>query len=423
MNMKNIFLGGLLVIILPIFQPAFAQVMKWDLNDVSYLFQLPDGSAQEDIDLLGPEDQGISGPLLPRNLYQKVPTLLVSGNGNTTLYENALRVVAARIDPCPSPESESCAPEIRLVWQPIEIDQYTGTWAARDAAIHSFYKLSHGDFELLKKDLWHIKQWLASLNVTTTSAALDIHPALQNRNTADTFNHEIQQTLLRYAGSNNLEKITYVALMAPERWWRFGIFEKDADGVWHTEKIPRLEVTTEDIFNTAVEDGVGLGLVKGVDAIFNIFPEEYPETDNIFSVINKGYRFNDERDKTVFREKLDAIARFRNPHTTNPDNLDCASCHYADATRHYIGNRFPELAGVSVTTDFDNPDPGAFNLENLSPAAQSGRNVRAFGYFKDQPVIIQRTINESALSANWLNTHTFAEETTLPDKQPRLSGI
>jgi len=420
MSIKSIFACSLLVIILPMSQQSFAQVMKWDLNDVSYLFHLPDGDAQADIDLLGPEDHGVSGALLPRELYQQVPTLLIGGNGNPTLYKKALRVIAARIDPCPSLEADRCVPEIRLIWQPVEHDGYAGEWVAGDAAIHSFYKLSHNNFESLKNELWRIKQWLASQGVTTTSTALDIHPALKNRNTADTFNHQIQQTLIKYAGSSNLEKITYVALMAPTRWWRFGIFEKNADGAWNTTEIPRLDMTTEDIFNTAVEDGVGFGLEKGIDAVFNIFPEEYPDTDNIFTVINKGYRFNDERDKAVFKEKLDAIARFRNPHNTNPDNLDCASCHYADATKHYIGNRFPELDKVSTAAEFINPAPDLFNLENLSLAAKSGRNVRAFGYFKDKPVIIQRTINESAVSANWLNTHTLTGQKTIEERPRRL---
>lgn len=415
MIIKSTILRSLLVIMLAMSQQSLAQVMKWDLNDVSYLFQLPDGDAQADIDLLGPEDHGVLGALLPREIYQQVPTLLIAGNGNSTLYENALRVVAARIDPCPSLESNDCVPEIRLVWQPVEHDGRTGKWLAGDAAVHSFYRLSHNDFELLKEELWRIKQWLASQGVTTTSTALDIHPALKNRNTADTFNHEIQQTLIKYAGSSNLEKITYVALMTPKRWWRFGIFEKNADGAWSTSDIPRLDMTTEDIFNTAVEDGVGLGLEKGVDAVFNIFPEEYPDTDNIFKVINKGYRFNDDRDKTVFKEKLAAIDRFRNPHNTNPDNLDCASCHYADATREYIGNRFPELEKVSTVAEFVNPAPGVFNLENLSLAAKSGRNVRAFGYFKDKPVIIQRTINDAAVSANWMNTNTLVGQATIAE--------
>ena len=397
--------------LLPVSQQPFAQAMKWGLNDVSYLFHLPNGGAHADIDLLGPQDHGVMGKLLPRELYELVPTLLISGHGNQTLYKDALRVVAARIDPCPSPGSDQCAPEVRLVWQPVEHDSYTREWVARDAAIHSFYKLSHNEFDLLREDLWRIKKWLVSQGVTTTSAALDIHPALKNKNTAHTFNQEIQQTLLNYTGNSNLEKVTYVALMAPERWWRFGIFEKNANGAWNTTEIPRLEMTTEDIFNTAVEDGVGLGLEKGVDVIFNIFPEEYPDSDNIFTVINKGYRFNDERDREVFMGKLDAIARFRNPHDTNPDNLDCASCHFADATRHYIDNRFPELGKVTTTAEFNNPDPDTLNLENLSQAAKSGRNVRAFGYFEDKPVIIQRTINESALSAHWLNTRTLAEET------------
>ena len=259
--------------------------------------------------------------------------------------------------------------------------------------------------ELLKKDLLDIKKRFADLGVDTKLQALDIHPALRNERTADAFTREIRRALLKYVGEGNLERITYVALLVPTKWWRFGAFEKDRNGTWHTADIPRLDAPTEDIFNVAVYDGIGLGPEKGIDAVFNVLPEDYPEADNIFAVINKGYRFNDLRDRSVFEEKLDAIARFQNPRKTNVDNLDCATCHYADATRYYMGNRFQELKQAGSAEEFKNPDPTVFNLENGTLAATSTRNVRAFGFFGDKPVISQRTINESALSAHRLNTN------------------
>ena len=385
-------------------QALFAADMQWNLNDVSYLFQLPTGNAQASVNLLAPQDQDGAGPLLPPKPFAQLPTLLIDGAGNATLYKQALRVVAVRIDPCPDGKTGACAPQVRLIWQPVEYDEFSGKWLARDAAVHCFYALSRGELELLKEELWDIKKRFADLGVDTKLKALDVHPALRNKRTADAFNRDIQRALLNYVGDSNLEKITFVALLVPTKWWRFGAFEKDRNGDWQTAAIPRLDAPTEDIFNVAVYDGIGLGPEKGVDAVFNVLPEDYPEADNIFAVINKGYRFNDARDRSVFRGKLDAIARFQNPRKTNVDNLDCATCHYADATKYYMGNRFQELRTAGSTEEFKNPDPALFNLENRTLAATSTRNVRAFGFFGDRPVVSQRTINESALSAHWLNT-------------------
>jgi hypothetical protein len=401
----NRLVHGLFSFLVLLAQPAAAAKMQWNLNDVSYLFALPQGDAQAALDLLGPREQSGSGPLLPKHLYSRIPTLLLGGNGNETLYNIALRVVAARIDPCPGLDADACSPEIRLVWQPVEFDQYSKKWLARDAAVHCFYSLPAEAFESLKQDLWKLKLELANAGVDTKQQALFVHPALQNEATAKLFNPTIQQILLKYTGRHNLDKITFVALMTPKQWWRFGAFEKTPDGQWRTADIPRLDLQTVDIFNVAVEDGVGLGNEAGIDAIFNIFPEEYPEDDNIFAVINKGFRFNDARDRAVFESKLDPIARFRNPHRSNTDTLDCASCHYADATREYISKRFPELGNFSSPEQYPNPAADIYNLANRTVAATSGRNVRAFGFFDDQPVISQRTINESAAVADWLNSH------------------
>ena len=404
MHTRAYFLVSVLFFILFSAEWALASHSKWNLNDVSYLFPLPDNRHQQE-DLLGTSIPGNSVELLPREVYDKLPTLLLNGNGNNTLYKNSLRVVAARIDPCPELDSASCSPEIRMVWQPLEYDQHVKQWVARDAAVHCFYRLSGQNFKILARQLWDIKKQLKKENISTRLQPLDIHPAFKTRENSQNYLRSVLSVLLQHTGKNNLEKVTFVSLMTPKQWWRFGALEKTTNGQWQATEIPRLELPTVDIFNVAVNDGIGLGSSKGLDAIFNILPEEYPEKDNLFSVINKGYRFNDERDKAVFMEKLDTVARFRNPHSTNTNNLDCASCHYADATKEYISNRFPDLIFPETNHEFTNPDPTIFNLKNTTTTAKSGRNVRAFGFFHDKPVISQRTINESAVTADWMNQH------------------
>ena len=281
-------------------------------------------------------------------------------------------------------------------------------WLARDAAVHCLYSVSHAAFAQLRQDLWQLKLKYEQSGIDTARMPLGVHPASLDARTGGAFAADVRKVILRYAGTGNLRRATFTALRVPDRWWRFGALERDGQGGWQRVEIPRLETQAVDIFNVAVEDGVDLGPERGLDAIFNVLPEEYPEEDNLFTVINKGYRFNDDRDLPVFRNKLSALARFSNPQRTSAADLDCASCHYADAARFYVRNRFPELDDVLPADAFRNPDPDLFDLSNTTLAVRSARVVRAFGFHGDQPVVSQRTINESAAVADRFNREMLA---------------
>ena len=406
---RNWTLIGVMAFVLSSTPDVMAAVEKWNLHDVSVLFGLPQGGPDADTGLLGPDEHGDIGTLLPADVYALLPTLYQPGRGNASLYARSLRVTAMRIDPCPASEKPGCRPELRLVWQPVEFDEQTGLWLGRDAAVHCIHAMENGDFARLTQALWQLKLDFAAMGVETGRRPLGVHPAAADPRTAGLFSKAMRSLVLRYAGEDNLTRVTFAALRVPTRWWRFGALEKDGAGHWRRIEIPRMQAESVDIFNVAVADGVGLGPERGVDAIFNVLPEDYPERDNLLPLINKGYRYNDERDIQVFRQKLDAVARFRNPGHSNADTLDCASCHYADAARFYAENRFPGLADVLPEDAFENPDPALFNLRNTTIAARSGRVVRAFGFHQAEPVVSQRTINESAVVADWLNRRSTAQ--------------
>ena len=384
--------------------PASATMPSWNLNDVSVLFALPQGGADAPVGLLPPQARGATGDLLPDAVYGLLPTLYQPGRGNETLYTQSLRVVGLRVDPCPPSERDDCRPEFRLVWQPVEFDEKAGRWLVRDAAIHAIYRLEGDEPDLLLGGLWALKRANGRLGVRTDGLPLGVHPALRSPVTAGRFSQALNTLVLRHARGDRLHRVTFTALRVPTRWWRFGALEKVGESRWQRVDIPRLDAPSVDIFNVAVEDGVDLGPERGLDAVFNVLPEEYPERDNLLPLINKGYRFNDARDRPVFAEKLDAVARFENPASSNADELDCASCHYTDAARYYAENRFPDLRDLQPKDRFQNPNPSLFDLSNTSIVARSTRLVRAFGYQGAEPAVSQRTINESAVVADWLNT-------------------
>ena len=371
---------------------AYAET-SWNLNDVSYLYSIEDTK-----DLLTPISHTEKlGALLPKAVYSNIPNV-IAGSGNERIYDQNLKVVGVRVDPCPTFDAANCGQaEVRMIWQPIEWDIDDKINMGRDGAVHTFYLLDNDEIKSLIQDLGELK---SSFDIATNQLPLNIHPFMNNKQ----FTARLNQTFLKYCGEKNLSKVTFMSLLVATRWWRFGSFEKDSNGKWYRADIPRVEHNFIDIFNTASEGRPANNFPgEKVDAIFNILPETYPEQDNIFSVINNSYRYNDDRDYEVFKSKIHAVRRFQNPHRTNPKTLDCASCHYADATLYYSEKRFPGIGETFSSDEFLNPNDLIHNLENTTVAKKATRVIRAFGYFGNRPAINQRAINESAAVANWLN--------------------
>src|SRR4051794_24666337 len=67
------------------------------LNDLSILFPLPDVGKSSS--LLDPTSAGPHGQLLPRALFDQLPTLTADGTSAGEVYDK-MRVVSVRFDPC-----------------------------------------------------------------------------------------------------------------------------------------------------------------------------------------------------------------------------------------------------------------------------------------------------------------------------------
>lgn len=383
-----------------------AKANNWNLNDVSYLYSLPLNSIETTDHLLKPIDEGILGPLLSREIFNKIPTLNNAGNGQTTTYEVELKVVGVRFDPCPQTIGPvACQPEIRLVWQPIQFDSDIGQWTSQDASVHTFYRISRVNFEKVKATLLNIKKQNEKFNVVTNRLPLGVHPGFLNAQTRGSFIQDLNSLIKNQCGDENLYKVTFMRLLTHNIWWRFGGLIKHQDQ-WNHVMVPRLNMNFQDIFNSAQEVAGGANFPgKEMDAIFNIQPETYPAEDDLTTVVNHGFRKNNDEDLVDFKDKISAIERFQNPKFTSPNDLDCASCHFADSTRFYVNSRFPELTPWQTQFRFSNPDESRYDISNSTIVPRATRVVRAFGYFGSQPAINQRVINDSVESAEWLNRH------------------
>ncbi len=374
--------------------------LEWNLMDVSYLLNIPNNNEASNSSMVGPFEIGKKGALVNYSLYDRLPPLDNAGNGQKTMFEKDLKLISVRIDPCPnSKDLKKCSPEVRLVWQPVVFDVDDQKWVASDASLHTFYKLTKNEFLNLAKELWSLKLENNILGFNTHLRPLEIHPAMKNQMVFNQF----KNIILNNCGEKNLIKLTFMSLLTRNVWWRFGGIEL-IKGKWEIITIPRINLTFIDIFNSALEENPPKNN-KGslMDGIFNILPENYPQDDNIFSLINNYERFNDERDLPVFKTKLSAIDRFMNPKKTNPTNLDCASCHFADNAKFYAGERFEELKTFKSSDAYFNPDKSKYNAENKTLGNKGTRLVRAFGYFYEFPSINQRVIHDSIETAEAMN--------------------
>jgi len=220
------------VVVWALFQISIASASagKWNLNDVSVLFDLPQEAGDPDVGRIRPGDLGGKGVMLPGDAYALLPTLYQPGRGNRSLYEQSLRVTAMRVDPCPASAQAGCRPELRLVWQPVEHDRHAGRWLSRDAAVHCIHAMREDEFTQLIRGLWRLKGEFAVRGVDTRRRALGVHPAASDPRTARYFAQAMKALILRHAGAENLRRVTFSALRVPTRWWRFGALEKDSQG-------------------------------------------------------------------------------------------------------------------------------------------------------------------------------------------------
>jgi hypothetical protein len=389
------------------------EARAWNLNDVSILYPLPKLADTSDSNLLRPSSRGNLGALLPESIYEKIGTLSNASEVGSQTYEN-LKALAVRFDPCPASEplSSDCAPELRVVWQPVTWDESIHLWTTEDAAIHTFYKLTKKQFSDLKTGFLDAKIEAGKLGVSTENIALGIHPAMLNIKSKKQFQLRINALLLANIGEQNMYRYTFMKLFVPMNWWKFfsGAQKNFATNTWESVSIPLLQTTEEDILNDSPDLDPQTNLSIGMDAsIFTLYA--YPEKYNLRYIISTGFRKTysaqepDRADYVQFEEQLATIHKLQNPHLSNPHTVDCAHCHYADASLNFAVRIFPELKGKYLvhSDHYLNPNSTRFNLENTTIAPLSTKIVRAFGYFENQPAINQRVINDSAESANYLN--------------------
>ena len=384
---------------------GWAKIAQWELNDVSVLIPLPKESDQKEF-LLKADSKGSKGSLFPQSQENIIQDLIISYERPEpdNIYQS-IRVVGMRVDPCfkyTTLPFEKCHPQMRLVWQPTK-GLNTPNVKTLDGAVHTFYELTKEEFSSLKKDLLRLKHKNKELGISTVGVPLHVHPAFANDKRRHSFNNELKNIILKYAGEENLSQFTFMKLFTTNLWWSFGGRDKDQRGEWKDMEIQRLSKrdSNQDFFNDDAFNPSGL---RGT-----ILPNVLVTTDDLSGIINGWGIKNNEEGLNQLKKGFITINRIENPRIHSPASLDCVHCHITEATKLWAEKEKPEMfkkaqTGLEAyTQDFIT----RHNMRNVTNKKTHNKSIRAFGHFESNPSVNQRVINESAAVADFLNSRPY----------------
>lgn len=367
--------------------PAFA---AWDLNDVSYLMPLPQKIGADS--LLSLKSSARGGTLLTEAMVNRMPVLSPQLTRQDAVA--SLRVMAVRIDPCfPLPTPQSCQKQIRLVWQPLELDRRNQVKTI-DAALHSFYVLDDAEFATLLKDL---EEWKKTYAIKTDFLPLQTHPAWAVEGDSSKALADFHKIITRLAGLENLSRVTVMVLRGAGDMWAFAGFDM-RQGNLELIRIPRVDRMSQAFINLAVPSDhfTGGGILPQPTGV-----------DTLSTITNESEHLDTNSEETI-RKEIKAAYRIENPKNHTPENMDCVSCHVAQPAIHWALNkqRHLKLDQLWNSEIYKNPK---YDLANLSPDIWNTQIIRGFGYFGRNMAISQRVINESAEVADQLNQSAAAK--------------
>lgn len=361
-------------------------VSQWSfglgLNDVSILLPLPQNKIefQQMIPAQEPA-RPEGGPLVPAKYINQLPQLILD-DLEPEVRPQQLRVIALRFDPCfhesahesaqgPAP----CRRQIRLVFQPVSFHQERAM--TFDAALHAFYDFSESEW----KDVIH--DWKQT-RAGTQSEALQVHPVIQSEGLGGQHWGRLRTLILKHCQLKNLKRVTISSVNSFGFQWVFQGMDIDDAGNSSFINIPRVHKDRQMFFTN---------LSNLQEFTGTIHPA--PEGEELWIKFLKSSK---HAKNSLTEEQLMKILgrslEFENPRLTNTANLDCVSCHVAQTNQfwgaHNLANWKTDLE-LNIKR-FTSP----WNLQNTSVRPFRTNQIRAFGYFLDEPIISGRVINESA---------------------------
>jgi hypothetical protein len=347
---------------------AIHVLAAWNVNDLSILLPLP--KAGEESKMLAP------GPaLLPVGLYNALPNMLIKPDPET-VYKSMLKVVAIRFDHCFREGGSPCQKQVRLVWQPIKFQGEKAT--TLDGAIHSFHSFDDASFAALVEDL-------KGLRLENGPATLGVHPTLAREGYGPHW-EKLKALITKHCNEKNLVRATMMTSNPRGVIWTFSGLDI-VNGQLNRMEIPRIGTFIQSFF----------AALQNPEGEFRAGMDPMPAGEEAYLNLLK----NSEEAKTMMTDRsliaaTKSALKAENPRLSNPGTIDCASCHSA----HVI----PVWTLKNFTFDWDNTFAAElFGRLNPDKQQEPANVLRAFGYFKDRPVISRRMENEAAETAAQFN--------------------
>ncbi|MFO0558090.1 MAG: hypothetical protein U0269_29920 [Polyangiales bacterium] len=362
--------------------PASSGRAPLGVNEVSILFPLPRTGTELGMLPLA-YSQGERGELLPRTVYDQLPLLLTFGGPNAIYY--SLRVVSVRLDPCfpgigpqgPAP----CQTQVRVVFQPITSGFDASMVASTDdAAIHAFYVVSRQELDAFADGLSALK---AQHGASGDRVTLGPHPIIERQGLSGPFADGVRSLLLRYAGAQNLRRVTFMTLEQFRLRWMFGGFDIAADQTLSPMLIPQTPSATRQVFTNF--DTTGGSFEHGEASPASGSPEELAA----FFQSTTFRSLTAEQQRGAFRRTL----TIENPTSHSPDTIDCVTCHVAPAARVWAQREL----GLQPERETDRYFADGARYASADEPQTSTIALRAFGYVGRTPTVSRRTVNESVL--------------------------
>lgn len=379
----------MLSLLLLIFSFSANAQERFDVNDVSFLFPRKSQSEAPSY-LLNLERTGRRGPLLSYDTYRKMAIF------EDRWFYDQFFVTAVRFEPCTEGNHEnpaSCKSELRLTAQRIFKDAVT------DSGLHLIYRIEASEIESVLTRLRELKKLSP---ISTNGFPLSIHPALRFFTPALPFYKNLLRLVLDFAGQDNLIRLASSETIDTAEWRFEGFLVRDGGEIVR-DQIPNIDFQSVNVeFNSFTTRGFISPKPKTPVTLEGIMVD----SRTIESSVYDSSFFKPE---SSFAASARYAATVENPLLgTHRLNTDCATCHAASRTVAITKSFFDDLkTGRPFPWAFDDLK---FKLAGYTltpdPAPSRKDSIVAFGYDGFDPAIMQRTINESAIVADWINRHS-----------------
>lgn len=406
----GILMGGLLAN-----NATGADAIKLNVNDISFLWPVPQSEAEADRLISAQETLSDGTDLWPLDIFNAVlataPTIEAEP-GQPILIPTARRleervtwkVAGIRVDPSfslcdqSSPQDCGAVAQIRLILQPVSSSPRLRVHDFAAHLTYNFATLANGKpapdttvFAKIIKDLVELKQELKQAGISTDDT-LGVHPGFLVNN--EPLTEKLRTLLKTHLSGARLQGIGFMGIRPPEPWIFFLMRRMD-NGQFQSVPL------------TSANGHKAIQLIT-IDSRF-VIPD--PTTSTFGGALRVStaqvFRANGNLDAAADGKLIAALGRpllvreipdvVANPKLANVFNMDCVSCHTETSLRQT--RNIPPADPALV---FPGPAPKA----NVLPV--DDWNVRNFGWGvgrrdRVMATVVQRTANEAAQSAEMIN--------------------